>query len=384
MENSQKRMTLLSIFFAIGIASLGIGIVIPIIPSLIKNVSEGHNLYMGLSATIMALTFSLASFPIGIWIDKTCSKNAIIFGLIVYGLSMLMFPLFNSLSSFLIIRGIEGIGWGGIWMGTETLINQLSPPKERGRNMGIYGFSIALGMGGGPMIGAWFTKFGIVYPFAICFGLTFLSLLFTIRYIKRSPIIKKPEIKSALSLFDLRVALGAAVLYGIFEASMISMFPIYLLSMSFDRYTLSMVIVSFFVGGILFQIPSGKVADKIGKERVLLIISLLLVAVLFTFSFVTSKVPALILGFFAGGLGGAFYPIGLSIIPDKVKPDQLGIGNANFTFMYGIGSIIGPISIAVLMDLLDVKALFYSFLPLIFIFVVLCNIKGSSNAEINH
>lgn len=360
----QKKMSLITIFAAITIASLGIGIVLPIIPMLIKDASGSQNIFIGLSATIMSLSFSLSSFPLGRWIDKTSPKNSMILGLIVYGFAVFLFPWFHGVTAFLIIRAIEGIGWGGIWMGTETLINQLSSPSNRGRNMGIYGFCISVGMAGGPMIGTFLLDYGIIWPFLICTILSFCCLIFVIAYVPRNTISEHSQNNVKISIWNLRHALVAAFIYGVFEATMMSMFPAYFLSINVSKSSLSMIITSFFVGGILFQIPAGKISDKIGKPKSLVLFAVLLIVVLVLFAHFDSLSMSLILGFLAGALGGAFYPVGLSILPDKLKPEQLGAGNANFTFIYGMGSILGPIVIAFLMDWIDNKAVFYSFIPL--------------------
>ena len=360
---------LFALYFAIGVASLGIGVVLPIIPMIIKGESGSENLYMGLSATIMALSFSLSSFPIGKWIDKTCPKNAILFGLAIYCAAMSLFPYFHNITAFLAIRALEGVGWGAIWMGAETQINLMSDTNERGRNMGIYGLCVSLGMAGGPLIGTFLLDYGIAKPFFACIFLTLCSAVLAACFVPHTVQVEKEAFQTKVPYWSLRYALLAAFLYGIFEASMMSMFPAYFLSIPLEKSSLSVVISSFFVGGILFQIPAGKMADKFGKERTLIGLALFLALTMIIFCHATSVSELIVLGFLAGACGGAFYPVGLSILPDKLSKKILGAGNANFTFIYGLGSILGPVTIAFLMDNLGNRAIFYSFLPLCFAFV---------------
>ncbi|MCF0223908.1 MAG: MFS transporter [Fibrobacter sp.] len=369
------------LFSAITVASLGIGLVIPIIPVLVKDAGAGQNLFVGLSATIMALSFSLSSIPLGKWIDKTNSKNSILLGLVIYGLSMAFFPLFNDVLPFFIIRTIEGIGWAGIWIGTETTINQMSSEKNRGQNMGIYGFCISLGMACGPVMGTYLLEYGIFYPFLICSFLSLFCFVFILLFLQKNVPRLESSKKTSISLWMIRDALFAALIYGIFEASMMSMFPTYFLSSSFDKTSISIVITSFFIGGIFFQIPAGKISDKIGKTRCLVTNSTLLCIILIIFANIQSIHICILLAFLTGAFGGAFYPVGLSILPDKLKKEQLGVGNASFTFVYGIGSIIGPTAIAILMDIFGNKSIFYAIMSLCIFFVVFTFMTRNKNEK---
>ena len=158
------------IYISIAVVSLGIGIVMPLIPLIIRE-SGASTFMVGLAATLMGLSFAISSFPIGKRIDNAGSKKIIISGLVIYGLSLLALPHFNNIIAFCVIRMIEGIGWAAVWMGAETLINQISVPENRARNMGYYGLAVAIGMAGGPIMGMYLSHTSIFLPFYFCFYL---------------------------------------------------------------------------------------------------------------------------------------------------------------------------------------------------------------------
>lgn len=357
------------LYISIAVASLGIGIVVPLIPLIIKE-SGASTFMVGLAATLMALSFALASFPIGRIIDKIGTKKILIFGLIIYSIPILAFPYFNNIIMFSILRIIEGIGWAAVWMSTETSVNQISAPENRARNMGYYGSSVAIGMAAGPIIGMYLIQTSIFLPFYFCFGLSLFTATLAGIFLK-SMVFKAEgveEVNFSTLAKSLQIPLGAAFVYGFFESSMIALLPIYLIANNISSINLGTIISAFIVGGILFQLPAGVIADRIGKERSLAIFTIMLGIGSFLAPLHSNLYYLMVIAIIIGAFGGALYPVGLSMIADKINPAKLGSANATFTSIYGVGSIIGPLISALLMEI-NTHFLFTIIIPMAVIYV---------------
>ena len=359
------------LYLSIAVASLGIGIVVPLIPLIIKE-SGASTFMVGLAATLMALSFALASFPIGRIIDKIGTKKILIFGLIIYSIPILAFPYFNNIIMFSILRIIEGIGWAAVWMSTETSVNQISAPENRARNMGYYGSSVAIGMAVGPIIGMYLIQTSIFLPFYFCFGLSLFTATLAGIFLK-SMVFKAEgveEVNFSTLAKSLQIPLGAAFVYGFFESSMIALLPIYLIANNISSINLGTIISAFIVGGILFQLPAGVIADRIGKERSLAIFTIMLGIGSFLAPLHSNLYYLMVIAIIIGAFGGALYPVGLSMIADKTNPAKLGSANATFTSIYGVGSIIGPLISALLMEI-NTHFLFAIIIPMAVIYIYL-------------
>ena len=371
----QKELYIL--YISIAVASLGIGIVIPLIPILIKG-SGASTFEVGLAATLMALSFALSSFPIGKIIDKIGAKKILISGLVIYSLSIVAFPYFNNITMFSVIRIIEGIGWAAVWMGAETLVNQISAPENRARNMGYYGLSVAIGMAAGPIIGVYFFQTSIFLPFYLGFILSLFTAILASIFLE--PIVLKTEEVEEVNFIELvktlQIPIGAAFVYGYFESSMIALLPIYLIANNISNINLGTIISAFVIGGILFQLPAGMIADRVGKEKSLIIYIIILSVGSFFAPFNNNLYYLIIIAVIIGAFGSALYPVGLSILPDKINPTKLGSANATFTSIYGLGSILGPLLSATLMEI-NVHLLFniIIFISILYGMIILKNLR---------
>lgn len=379
----QDNRNLFLILGSIFIASMGIGIVLPIVPILVKGTTSTI-FAVGLSATLMSISFAMFSFPIGKLIDKYGAKWFLFGGLLLYGTTVFLFPNIRSLWTFYFLRIIEGIGWAGVWMSTETMINQISVPEKRSENMGYYGFAITLGMAAGPIAGESLAKIALSIPFISCLLLSVISAMLVAFNVKNIRLEKVTNISLSYGQIMKRVPLSmnAGFTYGFLESAMISLLPIYLLSINIMDIRLGAVITSFFIGGILFQIPAGFIGSKIGEVKAIFLLGIAF-AITIVFAAVTTNFAGLLcIGFFLGAFGGSFYPLGLAILPGKIDKSNLGVANAAFTSSYGMGCIAGPTISSLLMTAISNSFLFWVILPLSVILILMSIFQSQEKSNV--
>jgi MFS family permease len=341
--NLSQSRAFWAIYISVAISYLGVGLVAPLI-AIVLSGYNANSFIIGLVGTTMFAAFTLASFPVGAITDRLGPKPILVGGLIVYGVSILLFAMISDIKLFFVARAIEGIGAAAISVATETMISRLSGPTERAQRMSYYALSVGTGWAMGPMAGT--LLFGIrpELPFIACFVLSLLAALLAAGLIP-STASTDHHIHGITKKLSLKVIvpISAGALYGYLMSSLVTLFPLYLKKrLSVAETEMGGIITAVIVGTILSQIPIGRAADRFGKRRTLLVCSVLLTVVFTVMTLHTNWRYFLITGAFAGALAGSFYPIGLAMIGGLVSKERLGAANSLFSLAFGIGSLTGP------------------------------------------
>ena len=134
---------------------------------------------------------------------------------------------------------------------------------------------------------------------------------------------------------------------------------------------LGIVFTFFAVGGALSPYPAGKIADAWGKQPVLKVSGLLLVAVTIAFNFFQNYWAVCSMAFGVGVVAGALYPVALALIGEIIPPEKMGTANASFSFAYGAGCIVGPLVTGWVLELFSIQYLFYPMTASAILFVVI-------------
>ena len=58
----------------------------------------------------------------------------------------------------ILCRALQGAGAGGLMVGSQSIIGDVIPPRQRGRYMGYFGAVFGLSSILGPLAGGWFTQ----------------------------------------------------------------------------------------------------------------------------------------------------------------------------------------------------------------------------------
>jgi MFS family permease len=354
-----KERAFWAIYTSVAISYLGVGLVAPLI-SIVLAEHGADSLIVGLVGTTMFAAFTLASFPIGAAVDRFGPKPILIGGLVIYGVSLMLFAFINSTLLFFMVRAVEGIGGAAISVATETMISQLSAPQERARRMSYYALAVGLGWALGPLTGALLFNLQPSLPFYACCGFSVLAALAVASFVPRTGggdhhIEGLAEQLSAALILPI----SAGALYGYLMSSLVTLFPLYLKNLGVSETRMGSIITAVIIGTILSQIPLGLAADRYGKQKVLLVCAVLVACIFIVMPLSSNWQSFLVTGAMLGAVAGSFYPIGLSLIGELVRGKKLGAATALFTLLFGIGSLIGPTVSGFAMTHLGSKWLFY-------------------------
>ncbi|MGG4265843.1 MFS transporter [Peribacillus simplex] len=186
--NEQKAI-LIILLSNIFIAFLGIGLIIPVMPSFM-NIMHLSGSTMGYLVAVFAVSQLVMSPFAGRWVDRYGRKKVIIIGLFLFGVSELIFGVGTNVSVLYISRILGGVSAAFIMPGVTAYVADITSVKERPKAMGYISAAISLGFIIGPGIGGFIAEYGIRLPFFLAAAIAFFACLSSI-FILKEPLTKE-------------------------------------------------------------------------------------------------------------------------------------------------------------------------------------------------
>jgi len=133
---------------------------IPELPAYLTRM--GGKEYIGLIISLFTVTAGISRPFSGKLTDRWGRIPVMIVGAVVSGIAALLYPLFATVTGFLLLRLFHGFSTGFKPTGTSAYIADIVPANKRGEALGISSFFGTIGMASGPAIGSWiYLQYGI-------------------------------------------------------------------------------------------------------------------------------------------------------------------------------------------------------------------------------
>ncbi len=347
------------IFLTVLIDVTGLGIIIPVLPQLIQQIS-----HLGLSdasklAGLMGSSFSLMLFffaPImGGLSDKYGRRPVLLLSLFGFGLDYVLQGFAPSITWLFIGRILAGIT-GSSFSTAASYIADVSHPDKKAQNFGLIGAAFGLGFIIGPAIGALLGNYGLRVPFFGAAILALCNLTFGFFVLPESlkPENRRPfEWKRANPFGTLKVLTQYPILRGFILTLFLVYVAHYSLQSTWSFYTMEkfhwdakMIGISLSVVGIMAAIVQGGMTriliPKLGNKKSILIGLVLAMTGYLAFSFAPAGwyMFAITVPFSFSGLAG---PAIQGLVSNQVPRNAQGELQGGMTGLMGVTAIIGPL-----------------------------------------
>lgn len=350
----QRRqiLTIAAAIVCITLVGMGLSLTTPLISLLMA--AQGH------SATIIGLNTAVASIAT-VFLAPTVPRIAAKIGLgtllliaLAAGfVSLIGFPLLESLPAWFALRFVFGASIGVLFVLSEYWINAAAPPDRRGAVMGIYGTALSLGFAAGPAIlalagGPSPTLFYVGAAFFLVASLPILLAG------AGAPALEGHSTKGALAfIFLAPVATFAGFVFGAVEQGGFAFLAIYGESSGLPAPQAAMLLTWMALGNVLFQAPLGALSDRVNRRLVLLCSAIVSLAGTLAMPLVVGNVVLMsLVCFISGGVIGALYTVGLALLGARFSGRDLASANAAFVMLYASGMLLGSPAIGLGVDLL--------------------------------
>jgi len=364
-----KKTALLFIFVTILVDVIGIGIILPIIPDLIMELTgEGTAqavIYgMWLTTAFAGMQF-LFSPVLGEISDRYGRRPILLMALLGLSIDYLIHAWAPTLMWLFVGRFLAGIT-GASFTVASAYIADISTKEEKAKNFGLIGAAFGLGFIIGPGIGGFFGEIDVRLPFYIAAGLTFANFVFGYFFVPESlsPENRRPvnvlKMIPGVSLVSLRNYKGVLLLiFAFFLANLAGQaLPSTWSYYGIERYDWSPqeIGISLMVVGLLVAIAQGFlvgiVVKTIGKKKTVIVGFLLWTIGMFLFSQASEPwmLYAFLIPYAFGGVAG---PTVQGIISNQVSEKEQG----NLQ-----GAITGLVSVTAILGQLIFSSVFYYFI----------------------
>ncbi|WP_242112760.1 TCR/Tet family MFS transporter [Luteimonas aquatica] len=163
-----RRAALVFIFVTVLIDILAFGLIIPVLPRLVKQFAHGDIISALHWTGVFGLMFSLIQFlsaPIqGALSDRFGRRPVILLSCLGLGIDFIFMALANSMPWLFVGRVISAVT-SASFTTANAYIADVTPPDKRAQAFGMIGAAFGLGFIVGPVMGGWLGHFDLRWPF---------------------------------------------------------------------------------------------------------------------------------------------------------------------------------------------------------------------------
>ncbi|MFA1822133.1 MFS transporter [Virgibacillus oceani] len=323
---------------------LGFQMTLPTIPLFVKELGATDQ-FVGVIVGIFTFSALLLRPYAGHALESKGRQFVYMFGLAVFVLSVGSFAFITSIAMLIMMRIVQGIGWGFSTTAGGTIATDLIPPKRRGEGMGYFGLSGNLALALGPSLGL--TLVGVIsftQLFLICAacGLIAFILSSKVRYKK----VVQPEHKTATVRFDIfeKTAIQPSLLlfFITFTFGGIATFlPLHALEQEVAGIETYFLVYALFL--MISRTFAGRIYDKKGHIYVFLPGTILIFSAMLLLAWLPNLTVLLIAAGLYGLGFGSVQPALQAWAVDKAPGNRKGMANATFFSFFDLGIGMGAI-----------------------------------------
>ncbi|EEI92249.1 transporter, major facilitator family protein [Sphingobacterium spiritivorum ATCC 33300] len=294
--------------------SSSFNMIIPELPNYLSNMGGAE--YKGLIIALFTLTAGISRPFSGKLTDRWGRVPIMAVGSVVCFFCGFLYPVLTSVSGFLMLRLIHGFSTGFKPTATSAYVADIIPRERWGEALGLHGLCFSIGGAVGPAIGsAIFQSYGINTMF---YSSSVFALLSIVIVINMKETLKTKE-KLHISMF--KISRSDIIDIGALPAGIVTF-------LSYSAYGVILTLIpdwsehlglsnkgvfftAYTITSILIRFVSGKVSDRYGRTKVIMVGLVIVALSLYLISEGDS--------FFRLMLGASVYGIGTGILSPAVN-----------------------------------------------------------------
>ena len=382
------KSTLGFVAFIVFIDMVGIGLIIPVMPTLLERLtgeSVDRTAEIGgwLLFAYAAMQFLFAPL-IGGLSDRFGRRPVLLLTLVLLGVDYLIMAFAPDLWWLFVGRAMAGV-MGASWAAANSCVADVATPEERGRLFGILGGAGASGFVIGPAIGGVLGGWGERLPFfaaaGLCLlgaGIGFAKLRETLAKERRRAftLARANPFGTILQMTQAPVVLGFLGIIFLMQLAAQSTFSVwaYYNTLAFGWGELA-IGLSVALYGLLLAVVQGGLTGvsiaRFGPRMTMTLGFVFAIPAYLLFAFAPGS-WAMVLGIVLGSFGGLTFPAMQQLMTERIADDAQGELQGAIASTVSLTSIIGPLIMTSLFGTFaDDQGLFFPGAPFLLSFAIL-------------
>ncbi|MBY7735102.1 MFS transporter [Francisella philomiragia] len=269
----------------------------------------------------------------------------------IMAISTLIVGINKSVPVWVFFRFVCGYSLAALFIVIESWCILSAERKNRGLVFSIYLFvyygTQALSQ---LMINVHFSNGLLAY----CFISSLCSIAIVLMAFTKTvaPVPHSEEVCSPIRIIKkVPLAMVASVIGGSLLGSIYTLLPIFMVRINIEHDMVAMLMMTTILGGMLLQVPIGKISDLMDRRKVILLAGAgIFIASLLIAIFHTSYLIFAIAIFVFGGCAFVIYPLSISHASDFLEENEVLGAIGVLTIAYGVGSVVSPVIISSVMS----------------------------------
>lgn len=296
----------------------------------------------------------------------------------------LLYPVAISDTFWAVLRISSGFSIAGVLVVIESWFSSQATNENRGTLFAVYQIVFYLSAAGGQLI----VNIGdpsSFMPFSLAAILLTLALIPLAMTRMEAPVIEQVQ---RISFFKLAresfTGVAGALICGVLIGGFYALGPVYATLVGLDVSDTSTFMASAIVVAMIFAWPMGRLCDRFDRRKVMFWIALLGAGSACMVAGLGAErlwVLMLFVGLFTG-FSATIYPIAVAITNDRMESNRIVAASATLLLSYGVGSVIGPIAMAELINILGPSGLFIGNAGFLLILAVITSYRIKSTTDI--
>lgn len=347
------------IFASAVLNAVSFGIMIPVLPNLIKQFTGGDTAQAADWNVLFAVTWGVMQFfsgpVLGLLSDRIGRRPVMLISLFGLAADFLLIAVAPNLMWLLVGRILNGVT-AASFSTANAYVADVTPPEERAKAFGWMGSAFSFGFVVGPVLGGWLGETDLRLPFFVAAALTFANWLYGLlilpESLPRERRAKAFEWRRANPLGSLRLLRSHADLMGLAVVGFLYQLAHTVLPNIFVLYTgyrygwtpgfMGLTMMGTGILGVLVQFfLVGPVVARVG-ERGALLIGAASGAIGFTIYSLAPTGLWYLSGMPIFALMGLLQPGLMGLMSRRVPPHEQGQLQGANQSLAGVASILGP------------------------------------------